>query len=967
MKKYFLIVFLITFFSWGKNSNPDSEIKTDLKFIKTTAEQLDYLHNYNVNQKGFNKDWYVVILGKSKDEISGFLNNLSYDHVSVSSEYYEFTEESVRKINDELIEINKNEKYAAYAFITDNKKEIVIPTVPIDERKIGSFLTKLEGKLITSGFDTPQDIADYKDQRALFKSIEEKIRKSQSRTNSNIKKIIDEIYDQTTTFKSSPKRYKLLSYSILTFLNFKNREEGDTRRHYVKVYGTQHRHAKGDSPNIDRSVIASYIKGSSTDYSSPENRMLARVEAYRKYIEGEELIVDGLKEGIGKRVYVNQKRLANTEEDLGRLLELSNFLTEAYSKQTITEKYEVITNYASIESGKNKKDLLTIISDNNIISKEGFLELYPYHGIARQYDKGLNAFKVYFSENNLWTKTGNLNSNEVLSDDYNANSIDYLVSQKQDNATKYYYSLSDLIARYKCFTAQDGSNESISREILRLEGLGEAHSVAQGEFYDQYLAIFGTDDAYPFIAYCSALWAKDVLAAYMAYRLAFQYGAFLMEEVAKQIGKEAFKQIIKKYGKDALQGAFIDYGIQATFNYVFDNKYKTFNEAARPSNINWISVAAAAAENTIKYKNIYAELGISSSIGCFVGGVSDTGGFKDSFDVKGCAMGVVGVLLGKGVQKGISKLGDIIKPLAKYSRDNLKIGLKKLGIEGKEADEIIDVIKKGTDDVNSGSVLDDLPKDLISDINSNHALKNLFENATNLNKIKFKEAWEILINNPVLRKRPKNLVNISKWLNDAVDKQKLIEGISKSKSKQKLINEIGSAKSKVHVQVLIKDFDNIPGVLKGRYTSNASKLSDKSEIPSHWNPEFDLNIDIIKTFTGKIKPVELKPGDVIYRVTHSNGGGGAYWTRVRPEKLKDVIGGTAVRPQWNNFEFIFEFKVPEGSVIKSWAGKAAKQQVDDVASNYHLPGGDEQLFISYISKQVDNFDIIVKKMKAVWE
>ena len=41
---------------------------------------------------------------------------------------------------------------------------------------------------------------------------------------------------------------------------------------------------------------------------------------------------------------------------------------------------------------------------------------------------------------------------------------------------------------------------------------------------------------------------------------------------------------------------------------------------------------------------------------------------------------------------------------------------------------------------------------------------------------------------------------------------------------------------------------------------------------------------------------------------------------------------------------------------RAWEGKAARQQVDeDIPSNYHLEGGQDQLFVSFIDKQDPNF------------
>ena len=41
----------------------------------------------------------------------------------------------------------------------------------------------------------------------------------------------------------------------------------------------------------------------------------------------------------------------------------------------------------------------------------------------------------------------------------------------------------------------------------------------------------------------------------------------------------------------------------------------------------------------------------------------------------------------------------------------------------------------------------------------------------------------------------------------------------------------------------------------------------------------------------------------------------------------------------------------EGKTIKTWMGNPARQPViETVPSNYHLPRGDEQLFVNYIGK-----------------
>ncbi|MEM9685528.1 MAG: hypothetical protein AAF934_01230, partial [Bacteroidota bacterium] len=255
---------------------------------------------------------------------------------------------------------------------------------------------------------------------------------------------------------------------------------------------------------------------------------------------------------------------------------------------------------------------------------------------------------------------------------------------------------------------------------------------------------------------------------------------------------------------------------------------------------------------------------------------------------------------------GVKYVGKIVK-LTDGSYQTVKFN-------SKNAEAFINEVKNLNLDTQTLKVLND-------DLNTKAFTEALRQNP------ELVKAWKVLRNNPVLRKKPENLENISKWLGEGIESQKLADGIAKSKSKQNLIDQLGNAKSKLHAQVLIKDYDNIPGVAKGRYTSNGSTLADKVSLPSGWSDDVDLPVDEIENFTGKIEPLELNPGDKIYRVSHANGAGGPYWTRTKPENLDDVVGGTAVLPEWNNFQYLHEYTIPDGVLIKSWKGKTASQPV----------------------------------------
>jgi TANFOR domain-containing protein len=275
---------------------------------------------------------------------------------------------------------------------------------------------------------------------------------------------------------------------------------------------------------------------------------------------------------------------------------------------------------------------------------------------------------------------------------YNTNTIDH-VAKDRGEVKNYEYSFADLKTREEYIVEET----VIKTSILKFEREGNAQPLATHENYDQYVAEFGTDAAFPFIAKAAAEWSKDLLAAIFLRQLAAEYGVMLMNEAIKRVGQEAVKKLIKEKGKDFIQGAVIDYGIQATFSYAFDDK--SFAEAASPENINWISVGASGLESTLTINNKYAEYDVTVSFACFVNGWSDAGGFKDDFDVTNCAIGVVGAVLGKQVPLVFKYL----KKYASYSVSKLKTGLAKLNITGQQADEIIEKIKNSVDEGSSSS------------------------------------------------------------------------------------------------------------------------------------------------------------------------------------------------------------------------------------------------------------------------
>lgn len=176
------------------------------------------------------------------------------------------------------------------------------------------------------------------------------------------------------------------------------------------------------------------------------------------------------------------------------------------------------------------------------------------------------------------------------------------------------------------------------------------------------------------------------------------------------------------------------------------------------------------------------------------------------------------------------------------------------------------------------------------------------------------------------------------------------------------LKDAGKQKGLYQMRVVADDYAGLPGVSAVPYVPNG--LPPISIPASNFgvdDPSLDLASNTAETFCNKAELVELKPGDKLYRVANDPasdplGHSGGYWTRTPPAGLHEVVGGTAVVPEWNNFQRVYEFTVPTpteptaGSGFYAWEGPAACQPVskiyDDKEDNgYCLPGGDNQLFL----------------------
>ena len=186
-------------------------------------------------------------------------------------------------------------------------------------------------------------------------------------------------------------------------------------------------------------------------------------------------------------------------------------------------------------------------------------------------------------------------------------------------------------------------------------------------------------------------------------------------------------------------------------------------------------------------------------------------------------------------------------------------------------------------------------------------------------------------------------------------------------------------------RIVIDDYDACPGVCAGKYVGNGLP---PIAIPANTfgvdNPDFDLPEGNAPTFTGGAVLVEIKPNEKMYRVTSDPisekfAKTGGYWTRTPPTNLAGVIGGTAVMPEWNNFQRVYEFTAPpytdpinKEPKVYAWEGLAAVQPVSNIYkekkdNGHHLPGGEMQLYIPSKLAQAPVFDRNIQDVSSQYK
>lgn len=103
----------------------------------------------------------------------------------------------------------------------------------------------------------------------------------------------------------------------------------------------------------------------------------------------------------------------------------------------------------------------------------------------------------------------------------------------------------------------------------------------------------------------------------------------------------------------------------------------------------------------------------------------------------------------------------------------------------------------------------------------------------------------------------------------------------------------------------------------------------------------------VEAFSGAMRAVELKPGDIVFRILlpAKNNKAGAWWTAKMPETAEQWRELLAVLDKFNANNFFVKYTIPQGTTLKAWKGKAAEQW--DEATGQFLKGGGEQLFLEF--------------------
>lgn len=344
---------------------------------------------------------------------------------------------------------------------------------------------------------------------------------------------------------------------------------------------------------------------------------------------------EGIHSAAGAEYYIKLRPLLSDTTGKAALVQLCRHIDSlTHEKAFAIYGYQLETYQAANTFSNNR---ITYFKNNRILNIGQFKTHFPH--VISTHD-----VPVIISTKNLW---------QDVPPGYNAQSVDYEKWKNGDTAL-YTYSFSDLIVR------ENFRGNVLFNSILNLESQGKALPLSQSNFFSQYLALYGTNQAFPFIANWASRWSKDILIA-----LTIQRAITLAPEFVISQGARNFM-------KDVFIGAVIDFLIDAMVHYYFDEDDPSFSVAM--GRVDYYQVTANGLENAISNAvSPRYSLIISSCFACLTGGFLEDGRIADSFKAYECGQAVIAaVIANKLSHPAFLRLAS--KPFYCITR-----GLKKMG------------------------------------------------------------------------------------------------------------------------------------------------------------------------------------------------------------------------------------------------------------------------------------------------
>lgn len=203
---------------------------------------------------------------------------------------------------------------------------------------------------------------------------------------------------------------------------------------------------------------------------------------------------------------------------------------------------------------------------------------------------------------------------------------------------------------------------------------------------------------------------------------------------------------------------------------------------------------------------------------------------------------------------------------------------------------------------------------------------------------------------------------LKSWIQEGLSSSRMAATVGLYDDDSDFYNALNTAKSIYHQRLLINDrVDAIPGIAAGMFVSNGLPAKEVPATPAI--AQLNLPATESPNFVD-VKDTVLRGGAVMYRVIGGEGSypTGGYWVLDRPKDYGEIIGGTAVQPQWNGFNVIVVYTLSAQDTMKVWKGPAAHQPIagtdnkyyDSYMQQFHLGGDMEQIFVPVVYRDFQN-------------